>query len=117
MATHKDNKTKPASSAKTSKERDVEINKSIAALSYVWVLCLVPLLGKRDSEYAQFHAKQGLVLFIIEILAGLVAWFPIFGQLFMLVLLVVAIMGIVKTLNGDWWEIPYIYDWSKKINL
>jgi hypothetical protein len=35
----------------------------------------------------------------------------------MLALFVIAVMGIIKTLNGEWWEIPYIYDWSKKIKL
>lgn len=97
--------------------KDVLENKAIAALSYAWILCLVPLLGKRNSKFAQFHAKQGLVLFIIELVASLLMWFPIFGQLLMLVLVVVAIMGIIKTLNGEWWKIPYIYQWSKKINL
>ena len=99
------------------KTSDVEKNKVMAALSYVWILCLVPLLGKRDSEFAQFHAKQGLVLFIIEIVASLLVWFPIIGQLVMLALLIVSVVGIVKALNGERWEIPYIYNWSKKINL
>ncbi len=96
---------------------DVEKNKNIAVLSYVWILCLVPLLGKRDSEFAQFHAKQGLVLFAVEIIASLFVWFPIFGQLIMIGLLVLSVIGIVKTLNGERWEIPVIYEWSKKINL
>lgn len=100
-----------------SNDPDIEKNKTIAALSYVWILCLVPLLGKRDSKYAQFHAKQGLVLFIVEIVASLLFWFPFFGQLIMLALVVISVMGIVKTLNGEWWEVPYIYEWSKKINL
>ena len=99
------------------KDKDIEKNKNIAALSYIWILCLVPLLGKKNSKFAQFHAKQGLILFIIEIAAGLVFWFPIFGQLLILALLVVSVMGIIKVLNGEWWKIPYIYDWSKKINL
>jgi uncharacterized membrane protein len=98
-------------------DKDIEENKAIAALSYAWILCLVPLLGKRKSKFAQFHAKQGLVLFIIELIGTLVYWFPIFGQALMLVLVVVSIMGIIKTLNGEWWKVPYIYDWSKKINL
>jgi uncharacterized membrane protein len=100
-----------------SKDPDVEANKSVAALSYFWILCLVPLLGKKDSKFAQFHAKQGLILFIIETIGSLVFWFPLFGQLLVLVLVVVSVMGIVKALNGEWWEIPFIYDWSKKINL
>jgi uncharacterized membrane protein len=102
---------------KTAKDLDAEINKNIAAMSYLWILCLVPLLGKRDSEYAQFHAKQGLVLFGIELVASLFVWFPVFGQLFMLALLVISVMGVVKTLNEEWWEIPFIYEWSKKIKL
>ncbi|MBA3047468.1 hypothetical protein KKC83_01740 [Patescibacteria group bacterium] len=95
----------------------MEANKTLAALSYAWILCLVPLLGRRDSKFAQFHAKQGLVLFIIEIIAGLIFWVPLFGQLLMLAIAVVAVMGIIKALNGEWWKIPYIYEWSKKINL
>jgi len=102
---------------KTSNSADVEQNKAIAALAYVWILFLIPLLGKRDSEFAQFHAKQGLILFIIEIVASLFFWFPFFGQLLMLALVVISIIGIVKTLNGELWKIPYLYDWSKKINL
>ncbi len=98
-------------------KEDIEKNKAVAALSYVWVLCLVPLLIKRKSRFAQFHAKQGLVLFIIEIGAGLISWFPVFGQLLMLVLLIVSVLGIIKALNGEWWKIPYLYEWSKKMNL
>ena len=102
---------------KTSKDLDAEVNKKIALLSYVWILCLVPLLGKRDSEFAQFHAKQGLVIFIAEIVVSIFIWFPVFGQLFMLALLVISVMGIIKTLNGEWWEIPYIYELSRKVKL
>lgn len=96
---------------------DIEANKNVAALSYVFILFLVPLLAKRKSKFAQFHAKQGLVLFVVELLASLVSWFPVFGQLLMITLVVVSIIGVVKTLNGEWWKIPFLYDWSKKVNL
>ncbi len=102
---------------KTSNDSDIEANKGMAALSYFWILCLVPLLLKKRSKFAQFHAKQGVVLFGVEILAMFVSWFPIFGQLLMLALLIISVMGIIKALNGEWWKIPYIYNWSKKINL
>jgi len=107
----------PNNKKTTSTDPDVETNKTVAALSYVWILCLVPLLGKRNSKFAQFHAKQGLVLFIIELVANLLFWFPLFGQLLALTLIIVSVMGVIKTLNGEWWEIPYVYEWSKKINL
>ncbi len=107
----------PEESKNISNEEDIKENNIIASLSYVWILCLIPLLGKRDSKFAQFHAKQGLVLFVIEIIGGVFAWFPIFGQLFMLALLVVSVLGFIKAYNGEWWKMPVIYDWSKKINL
>jgi uncharacterized membrane protein len=58
-----------------------------------------------------------LILFAIEIVGGLFFWFPVLGQLLFLALVVISLMGVVKTLNGNWWKIPYIYEWSKKINL
>ncbi|MDD4332508.1 MAG: hypothetical protein PHT51_00120 [Patescibacteria group bacterium] len=106
-----------ADKPKTSRENDVENNKGVVAFSYIWILFLIPLLTKKKSEFAQFHAKQGLVLFALEVLGMLFMWVPLLGQLFMLALLVISVMGIVKTLNGEWWEIPYIYEWSRKIKL
>ena len=105
--------TKPTQST----DPDIESSKTIAALSYVWILFLVPLLGKRDSKFAQAHAKQGLVLFVVELIASILLWVPILGQLLMLAIIIVCVLGIVKALNGEYWEIPYIYKWSKKINL
>lgn len=100
----------------TADELDAQQNSGVAALSYLWILFIIPLLGKRNSKFAQFHAKQGLVLFGIELIASMFAWFPIFGQLIILALIVVAVMGVVKALNEEWWKIPYINEWSKKIN-
>ena len=107
----------PEVKTKKSNSKDIEENKVVAALSYFWILCLIPLLTKRDSKFVQFHAKQGLVLFGIEILGTFVYWVPLFGWSLALLFFVVSVMGAIKTLNGEEWEIPYIYDWSKKINL
>lgn len=94
-------------------DKDVEENKGIAALSYVWILFLVPLLGKKDSKFAKFHAKQGLILFIISFATII----PVLGWILFLVLVLVAIVGVVKALSGEWWKIPFVYDLSKKINI
>ncbi len=103
----------PAKKPKVSTDADVEKNKNIAAFSYVWIVCLYPLLMKKGSKFAQFHAKQGFVLLILSIFTVV----PFFGQLLMLALIIVSVMGIVKAVNGEWWEIPFVYEWSKKINL
>jgi uncharacterized membrane protein len=96
---------------------DVEANKLVAALSYVSILFLVPLLLKKDSKFAQFHAKQGLVLFIVEIVVMFIAWIPMIGWLVGLATLALAIYAIYQTWLGNWWKIPYIYDWSQKFNI
>lgn len=99
--------------AKRAADPDIKKNKTVAALSYVWILFLIPLLGKKRSKFSQFHAKQGLILFLLSF----VAWFPLIGWLIGLAIIVVSIMGILKCLEGTWWKAPYIYELSKKINL
>lgn len=98
-------------------EADVEEHKMIAALSYIWILFLIPLLLKRDSKFAQFHARQGLVLCIVEIVGSLVFWIPVVGQILFLIVLIIAIIGFAKTLQGEWWQAPIIHRFSQKIKL
>ncbi len=95
-------------------EKDIEDNKYVAALAYLWILFLVPLLAKKDSPFAQFHAKQGLVLCVAAILFSFI---PVIGWLVNVALFVVAVLAVIKTLSGEAWEIPYVKDAVKKINL
>jgi len=100
--------------------KDVEDNKIIAALSYIFILCLVPLLLKKNSEFTQFHARQGLTITVIWFLSWIVSVIPIFiifSFLINMILLVVSILGVIKTLNGESWKIPFVYEWSKKWNV
>jgi uncharacterized membrane protein len=98
---------------KTGANQDIESNKTVAALSYIWLLFLIPLILKRNSKFCQFHAKQGLILFILSLLS----WFPVIGWLIGLAIIVVSVVGIIKALSGEEWKIPYLYDLSAKINL
>jgi len=100
--------------------KDIEANKGITVLSYLGILCLIPLLSKKDSKFAQAHSKQGLALFLTAILAGVLAGIPIIGwiggPILALLILVVMVMGIVNVLQGKFWKIPALYDLSKKLN-
>ncbi len=96
-------------------DADVEENKIIAAMSYLWILFLIPLLLKRKSKFAQFHAKQGMILFVIDVIASFLVWIPIIGQLLFIVLLIISIIGIIKAYSGEYWKGPFIYEWSQKI--
>lgn len=95
-------------------QKDIADNKFVAALSYVGLLFLVPLLVKKESPFSQFHAKQGLVLCIAFFLLSFI---PVLGWLVSLVLLVIDIIALVKTLSGQAWEIPLVGDVVKKLNI
>jgi len=104
------------------KKNDVQDERVIAALSYIWVLVLIPLLSKKDSEYCQFHAKQGLVLFITSFAIMVLGMIPVLGWLIILPLgwlaiTILSILGIINALQGKKWEMPYISKYAKKINL
>ena len=100
---------------------DAEENKLIAAIGYLGILCLIPLLGKKDSPFAQFHGKQGLVLFLSGIVLGLVAWIPFLGWLVGAVaglgLFILFLIGIMNALGGKMEKLPVIGQYADKINL
>lgn len=97
--------------------KDTEDHKFVAALSYIGILFLVPLLVKKESPFAQFHAKQGLVLVIIFFVGSFFFWIPIIGWLAFLFLLIADILALIKTLQGQAWEIPIVTDIVKKLNI
>jgi len=107
---------KPKNSA-----QDAEENKILAAISYLGILCLIPILLKKDSKFVMFHAKQGLVLFIAEVAISFINIIPILGQMIWLVaaliFIVVSVMGIIKAYQGVWWKIPIVSEYAKKIKL
>lgn len=94
---------------------DARRNRTVAALSYVFLLFLIPL-GKKSSPFCQFHAKQGIVLFLAWIPASFLSWIPLVGWLAWLSLLIIDVMAIVKTLNGEMWELPLLGKYAKQIN-
>ncbi|MBD3244902.1 MAG: hypothetical protein GF335_02825, partial [Candidatus Moranbacteria bacterium] len=96
---NKDQTSKTASTKEAPKfdPKDVAENKGIAVVGYI--IFFVPMLVKKDSKFAMFHAKQGMVIAIVSVGLSLVSWVPIIGwfgaPLFGLVLFIFAIMGII----------------------
>jgi len=102
-------------------DKDIEENKAITFLSYLGVLCLIPLLAKKDSKFAQFHAKQGLVLFIGAVIVSFINIVPFLGQLLFFIVLVfvtvVSIMGLINVAQGEMKKLPIVGDIADKLNL
>lgn len=95
---------------------DIEKNKLVAALSYFFLLVLIPILTAKDSPFAKFHANQGIVLIIFDLAIGVASWFlgiiPIIGGLvswlLYLVVVVLSIVGIINALQGKAKQLPII---------
>jgi len=99
--------------APVSSDQDIEQNKIWALLSYFHVLFLIPLLAKRDSKFCQFHAKQGLLMFILWFFV----WIPILGWLMGIALAIAWIIVVINVLQGKYWKIPVIGDYAEKLNI
>jgi uncharacterized membrane protein len=97
-------------------DKDIQENKVIAALSYLGILVLVPLLARKESRFAQFHAKQGLVFLILWIAGWLIFWIPVIGWMLWVVVAVLDIIALVQALMGKYWEVPVIGALAKKLN-
>ena len=98
---------------------DIEQNKVMALLSYIWILFLVPLFMAKESRFARFHANQGIVLAIagtaLGIILGIAAFIPvvniivgILGGLVELAVLALAVLGIYNVWQGKAKELPLI---------
>lgn len=106
---------------------DVEKNKILSLLSYISLLFLIPMFCAKDSKFARFHVNQGIVLFICELIVGLVGWvlglilgiIPFVGVVLGILLAVVtwvvelvflalAILGIVNAVQGKAKELPLL---------
>lgn len=99
--------------------QDIEQNKVFAIFAYLSWLVLIPLFAAKGSKFARFHANQGLVLAISEIVCWVVlgilrklpfiGWiFGIVDGLFSLVVLAFVIIGIVNAANGKAKDLPIV---------
>lgn len=102
-------------------QKDIEEGKIFAVIGYLGILCLVPLLLKKDSKFAIFHAKQGLVLFIGEVAAGVINIIPLLGQIIcflaVVIFAILSLIGMIQALMGRCWKMPIVGDIAEKINI
>ena len=98
------------------RDKDITDNKVMAVLAYIGILFLIPLLAAPNSRFARFHANQGLVLFLAEVVlgaaGGVLGLIPFVGWIISsaigIVCLAFMIIGIVNAANGKAKELPLI---------
>lgn len=96
----------------------------MAVLAYFGILVLIPILAAKESKFARFHANQGLILLItgvaysifVQVVIKIVSFISyvlasIVGialGLAWLLLLVLAIIGIINAVKGEFKQLPLI---------
>ena len=93
----------------------------IAAISYLWILSIVILLVKKDSDFVKFHARQGVILFAASVVLSIVS-FIIPSVIFIvwlldLVILVAVIVGFIQALGGKRYKMPVVGDLAEKVKM
>lgn len=97
-------------------KEDIENNKVMGVLAYLSWLVLIPLFAAPKSKFARFHANQGIVLAITEIIWWIITVIianiiPILSSILGLVnilFLILAIIGIINAVNGKAKELPIV---------
>ncbi len=102
-----------------------------AAVGYLAFLCFAALWKGRESAYVRFHARQAFLLFLSEVVAFLLlaivdrtlGRLPFLGLLIVVLAQVVVylaalfltVMGFVKALFGERWEMPFFGPYREKV--
>lgn len=104
-------------------KKDIEQNKIMAILAYLSWLVIIPIFAAPKSKFARFHANQGLVLALTEIVWWIVqgilssVLYSISWRLGFIVnilslvniaFFVMAIIGIVNAVNGRAKDLPIV---------
>ncbi len=102
-------------------DEEIQEGKFFAVISYLSFLCIVSLLFKKDNKFALFHAKQGLVIFVFQVVCIFLSVIPLLGTaiklLGMAIAFMVSIWGIWHSLLGKYFRIPLISDIADNIVL
>ena len=105
-------------------QTDITNNKAFAALAYLGILVLIPILAAPNSKFAKFHSNQGLTLLIVNVILSIAlsivknimeAIADPLGKIFLVInwavgilIIVLAIIGIVNAVQGKAKELPII---------
>jgi uncharacterized membrane protein len=91
----------------------------LAILSYLGILCFVPLLRNKDDEFVHFHAKQGLIIWMWSVLAIFAIYLPGIGTWFFsfstMAVVILSVIGVISASLNRAWKLPLIYSISNRI--
>ena len=87
--------------------------RTLGVLAYMGVLCFIPLMVGRSDDFVRFHARQGLVLWGLSVLAGFIFFVPGIGKLVFsvttLLVVVYSLIGIISVVLRRAWKLPVVH--------
>lgn len=92
----------------------------MGVLAYLGPLVIVSYVMAKEDPFVKFHIKQGLVLFVIEIIVWVIS--SMFWSLFLfmnlvnLAVVIFSIIGILNVLQGREKELPLVGQFSHYFN-
>lgn len=97
--------TQESISGETQEQKDIRLNKDVAAFSYIWIMSVVIYAARKDSPFIRFHAKQGIVLFLFSVVIAII---PVIGKYLMLLVVAGMLMGFIHAAQGHRQDVPFI---------
>jgi uncharacterized membrane protein len=95
-----------------------------AAIAYLFILCWIPYFLRGQQPFPLFHAKQGILLFLLEICCGILLWIlevtigriPFLGLVMLIVarlaiylpILGLVVLGFTRAISGEKLPLPWI---------
>jgi uncharacterized membrane protein len=100
-------------------KEDILDGKMFAVLSYLSILCIVPLILKKKNAFVLSHGRQGLVLFVAEVgaLVLSIVFPPWVLRPFLFILFGFSFWGMVSAIRGQFVAFPVIAKIAEKITL
>lgn len=94
-------------------KEDIQNNKIMSAICYISFLVIIPFFFEKKSEWVKFHAKQGMNLFIYEVIVLLLSKILFFigdviGIMGSLIFFLLSLIGIINVCNDRAKELPIL---------
>lgn len=89
--------------------------RTLAALSYISFLAIIPFYLKKDSKFCRFHGQQGLFLAILFFFARLFMVLNFFNDLILFLQFGIFVYMGLAALSGEWKKFPWIFETAEKL--
>jgi len=97
------------------------LQKLLAIISYLGVLSLLVMILRKKTKPVHFHVRQGVALFVAEIICTLILAIPFIGWIIgfigWILCILFSVLGLIKAAKGKEWPIPILGKLATKIKI